>query len=65
MRVAASVRVASYLAAFNDRDLDACVEHWSKTAEYAVLGSRQRIQGRDAIREVLEKLLESDENNSS
>ncbi|TWT81402.1 SnoaL-like domain protein [Planctomycetes bacterium CA13] len=56
-----SGRVASYLEAFNRRDLDACAEHFSETAEYIVPGSSQRIQGRTAIREALETLLKTDE----
>ncbi len=58
---AVSGRVASYLEAFNRRDLDACAEHFSDTAEYMVPGSPKRIQGRTAIREALETLLKTDE----
>lgn len=56
-----SGRVASYLEAFNRRDLDACAEHFSETAQYIVPGSSKRIQGRAAIREALETLLKTDE----
>ncbi len=58
---AVSGRVASYIEAFNRRDLDACAEHFSDTAEYIVPGSPKRIQGRTAIREALETLLKTDE----
>jgi uncharacterized protein (TIGR02246 family) len=58
---AVAARVASYLDAFNRRDLDACAEHWSKTAEYVLPGSPRRIQGRAAIRDALEGLLKTDE----
>ena len=58
---AVSARAASYVDAFNRRDLDACVEHWSKNAEYVMPDSVERVQGRAAIRKALAKLIETDE----
>lgn len=58
---AVSSRAASYVDAFNRRDLDACAEHWSQNAEYVMPNSSQRVQGRVAIREALAKLLQTDE----
>ena len=58
---AVAERVQSYLDAFNGRDLDACAEHWSINAEYLVPGSSKRVQGRDAIRKAIGRLLATDE----
>ena len=58
---AVSLRVKTYVEAFNHRDLDGCAEHWSETAEYVTPGAGLRIQGRPAIREALGKLLTTDE----
>ncbi len=58
---AVSARVASYVDAFNRRDLDACAEHWSENAEYVVPGTPKRVRGRAAIRKALATLLQTDE----
>ncbi len=58
---AVASRVQSYVTAFNRRDVDTCVDHWSKNAEYVLPESGARIQGRKAIREALQKLLSTDE----
>ena len=54
-------RVQAYVAAFNRRDIDACVKHWSDNAEYVLAESGSRVRGRKAIREALQKLLSTDE----
>ena len=58
---AVASRVQAYVAAFNRRDIDACVEHWSHDAQYVLPESGSRVQGRKAIREALQKLLGTDE----
>ena len=58
---AVAERVQSYVAAFNRRDIDACVTHWSGNAEYVLANSGARVRGRNAIRDALQKLLEKDE----
>ncbi len=60
-RSAAEARAASYVEAFNRRDVDACAEHWSETAEYILANSGQRVEGRNAIRAALAQLLDTDE----
>jgi uncharacterized protein (TIGR02246 family) len=54
-------RVDSYVSAFNDRDVARCAEHWSEAAEYVVPNSGQRIQGRRAIHDALQRLLKTKE----
>ncbi len=54
-------RVQAYVKAFNRRDLDACVKHWSDNAEYVLAESGARVHGRKAIRQALQKLLVADE----
>jgi uncharacterized protein (TIGR02246 family) len=58
---AVAARVQAYVTAFNQRDLDACAEHWSETAEYVLPASGARVRGRKAIREALQKLLGTEE----
>jgi uncharacterized protein (TIGR02246 family) len=58
---AVAARVQAYVTAFNQRDVDACVEHWSDNAEYVLSESGARVRGRKAIREALQKLLDRDE----
>lgn len=60
-KAAVASRVASYVAAFNRRDVTACTEHWSKSAEYIVNGTAKPVVGRKAIGEALEQLLSTDE----
>ena len=55
---AVAARVRAYVTAFNQRDLDACAEHWSETAEYVLPASGSRVRGRKAIREALAERLE-------
>ncbi|TWT81398.1 hypothetical protein CA13_28510 [Planctomycetes bacterium CA13] len=54
-------RVASYVGAFNRRDVAACANHWSETSEYGIAGAANPIVGREAIRNAIEKLLSTDE----
>ena len=42
---AVAARVQAYVTAFNQRDLDACAEHWSETAEYVLPASGARVSG--------------------
>jgi uncharacterized protein (TIGR02246 family) len=56
-----ALRVQTYVTAFNRRDIDACADHWSENAEYVLPQSGVRIRGRKAIREALQKLLDTDE----
>ena len=58
---AVASRVRDYVTAFNKRDIDACVNHWSENAEYVLPESGARVRGRKAIREALQKLLGRDE----
>ena len=58
---AVASRVESYVEAFNRRDVPACVEHWSKSAEYIINGTAKPVVGRKAIGEALEQLLSTDE----
>ena len=53
-------RVASYVEAFNRRDVAAAAEHWSNRGEYVLAGGVPII-GREAIAEALKKLLTTDE----
>ena len=58
---AVAARVQAYVTAFNRRDIDACAEHWSESAEYVLPASGSRVRGRKAIRKALQKLLGTDE----
>lgn len=54
-------RVASYVDAFNRRDVSAAAEHWSENGEYIVADAANPIVGREAIGKALGKLLATDE----
>lgn len=53
-------RVASYVAAFNRRDIAAVAEHWSERGEYVLSGGAPII-GREAIASALEKMLTTED----
>lgn len=52
--------IASYVAAYNRGDAAAVADHWCEDAEY-VLPDGERVQGRDAIRQVFEQAFSSAE----
>jgi ketosteroid isomerase-like protein len=56
-----AARAASYVEAFNRRDVAAAAQHWSEKGEYTLAGVAKPIIGRKAIAEALKKLLSTDE----
>jgi uncharacterized protein (TIGR02246 family) len=53
-------RIDSYVAAFNETDVEALAEHWADGAEYVHPLTAERIQGRDAIHKAFVDLFENE-----
>lgn len=52
-------RIASYLEAYNKKDLQAVVEHWTEQGVYIDASSGSRIKGREALAESMKEAFES------
>ncbi len=48
--------IDSYIAAFNNGDVDAVLKHWAEDAEY-LLATGERVQGREALRVVFKEAI--------
>jgi uncharacterized protein (TIGR02246 family) len=53
-------RVASYVDAFNQRDVDRLAGHWAESAVYVLKDSGEQFEGRDAIRDMFAEELSAD-----